>query len=78
MGTDEDIIVLSFVVKDKSPAQDLMMFLESGYDFVLDADVSAGTMEDGEYLVFAEIERNADANVIPIFARTCTCPTPII
>lgn len=61
MGTDEDIIVLSFVVKDKSPAQDLMMFLESGYDFVLDADVSAGTMEDGEYLVFAEIERSADA-----------------
>lgn len=61
MGTDDDIIVLSFKVKEKSPATDLMMFLESGYDFVLDADVSAGVMEDGDYIVFAEIERSAEA-----------------
>lgn len=61
MGTDSDIIVLSFKVHDKRPANDLMMFLESGYDFVLDADVSAGVMDDGDYIVFAEIKRSTSA-----------------
>lgn len=61
MGTDSDIIVLSFKVHDKQPANDLMMFLESGYDFVLDADVSAGVMDDGDYIVFAEIKRSNTA-----------------
>lgn len=61
MGTDSDIIVLSFKVHDKQPANDLMMFLESGYDFVLDADVSAGVMDDGDYIVFAEIKRSSTA-----------------
>jgi hypothetical protein len=61
MGTDSDIIVLSFKVHDKQPANDLMMFLESGYNFVLDADVSAGVMDDGDYIVFAEIKRSTSA-----------------
>lgn len=58
MGTDEDIIVLSFKVKEKEPANDLMVFMETGYDFILDGDVSSGVMDDGDYIVFAEIERN--------------------
>lgn len=61
MGTDADIIVLSFKVKDKQPANDLMMFLESGYNFVLDADVSSGVMDDGDYIVFVEVKRSSDA-----------------
>ena len=61
MGDDADIIVLSFKVKGKEPATDLMNFIEKGYEFVLDADVSAGELDDGEYLVFAEIERNPEA-----------------
>ena len=48
MGEDKDICVLTFEVKDRQPAKDLMEFLEKGYDYVLDADVSSGENEDGE------------------------------
>jgi hypothetical protein len=61
MGNDADIIVLSFKVDGKEPATDLMNFIEKGYEFVLDSDVSAGELDDGEYLVFAEIERQSEA-----------------
>jgi hypothetical protein len=61
MGDDADIIVLSFKVNGKAPATDLMNFFEKGYEFVLDADVSAGELDDGEYLVFIEIERQPEA-----------------
>lgn len=61
MGDDSDIIVLSFKVDGKEPALDLMNFIERGYEWVLDADVSSGELDDGEYLVFAEIERNPAA-----------------
>lgn len=58
MGDDSDIIVLSFKVGGKEPALDLMNFIERGYEWVLDSDVSSGELDDGEYIVFAEIERN--------------------
>jgi len=58
MGDDKDIVVCSFVVQDKEPATDLMNFIEKGYPFVLDADVSAGEMSDGMYRVFVEMERS--------------------
>ena len=61
MGDDADIIVLAFVVDDKNPAQDLMNFVERGYDFVLDADVSGGEAQNGEYMVFVELERNEES-----------------
>lgn len=61
MGTDEDIIVVSFKVKEKQPANALMVFMETGYEFILDGDVSSGVMDDGDYIVFAEIERNREA-----------------
>ena len=61
MGDDEDTIVLSFKVKEKQPAEDLMAFIERGYDWVLDSDTGAGDFEDGEYLVFVELERNVQA-----------------
>ena len=61
MGDDADIIVLSFKITDKAPAEDLMSFIERGYDWVLDADVSSGELEDSEYLVFVEIERKPTA-----------------
>jgi len=57
MGEDRDVCVLSFQVKDRSPAKDLMEFIEKGYEFVLDADVSSGENENGEYSVFVEIPR---------------------
>ena len=58
MGTDEDVCVISFKVSGKQPSADLVGFIEKGYDFVLDADVSSGEKEGGDYLVFVELERS--------------------
>lgn len=60
LGRDEDVIVVSFKVTGKAPATDLMNFCERGYTWVLDADLSAGEMDDGDYVVFVESERNAE------------------
>jgi hypothetical protein len=61
MGDDEDIIVLSFFVRDKTAAKDLMSWFEKGYDFVLDADVSPGEIKPGRYLVYVEMRRRSSA-----------------
>ena len=58
MGEDKDIVVLAFTVKSQRPSDDLVDFIENGYDFVLDADASPGELSDGKYKVFVEIERN--------------------
>ena len=58
MGDDKDIVTLSFSVKEGAAAKDLENFLEKGYDFVLDADATAGEQSDGTYKVFVELERN--------------------
>ena len=58
MGSDADIVTLSFSVKEKHAADDLMNFIEKGYPFVLDADATAGEQSDGTYKVFVEIERD--------------------
>lgn len=57
MGKDEDVVVLSFKVNGREPAEDLVNFIEKGYDWVLDADVSSGEMGDGDFLVFVECDR---------------------
>lgn len=58
MGSDNDVVVLSFTVEDNEPATDLVNFIERGYDFVLDADSTPGELKDGRYKVFVEMERN--------------------
>jgi len=58
MGDDKDVVVLSFTVESKSPADDLVNFIEKGYQFVLDADVTPGELSNGKYKVFVELERN--------------------
>lgn len=58
MGEDKDIVVLGFSVKDKLAANDLMSFMEKGYPFILDADMSTGEETNGDYQVFAEIQRS--------------------
>ena len=70
MGDDADVIVLSFKIKDKEPAVDLVDFIEKGYDWVLDGDISSGEKEDGDYLVFVEINRDTDApdNIMKLVA----------
>lgn len=57
MGNDDTIVVLAFTVKDKFPAIDLMEFIEKGYTFVLDADMSTGEEAGGDYAVFVELQR---------------------
>lgn len=57
MGEDSDIVVLGFKVREKNPAVDLMEFIEKGYPFILDADMSSGEENDGQYQVFVEIQR---------------------
>jgi hypothetical protein len=63
MGTDEDVCVISFKVAGKEPGADLVSFIEKGYDFVLDADVSSGEKEGGDYLVFVELQRSEELPV---------------
>lgn len=61
MGDDDDIIVLSFFVRDKLAARDLMSWFEQGYDWVLDSDVSPGEISSGRYLVYVEMRRRTAA-----------------
>lgn len=61
MGDDEDIIVLSFFVRDKEAARDLVAWFEKGYDFVLDADRSPGEIKPNRFLVYVEIRRRSSA-----------------
>lgn len=61
LGDDEDVIVLSFKVDTKEPANDLVAFIEKGYDWVIDADISSGEMDDGSYIVFVELDRSKEA-----------------
>jgi hypothetical protein len=60
MGEDRDIVVLGFQVLEKNPAVDLMEFIEKGYDYILDADMSTGEEADGKYQVFVEMERTQE------------------
>jgi hypothetical protein len=61
MGDDEDIIVLSFFVRDKEAARDLVAWFEKGYDFIMDADRSPGEIKPNRYLVYVEIRRRSSA-----------------
>ena len=58
IGEDEKMVVLSFNVDDKEPADDLARFLELGFDWVVDADATDGPLDTGKYKVFVELERN--------------------
>ena len=61
MGKDEDVMVISFKVNGREPAEDLVNFIEKGYEWVLDADVSAGEIDNGDFLVFVECDRSPEA-----------------
>lgn len=60
LGDDQDVVVLSFKVDSKEPATDLVGFIEKGYEWVLDADLSSGEMDDGSYIVFVEADRTPE------------------
>jgi hypothetical protein len=52
--------VISFKISGKEASADMVSFIEKGYDFVLDADVSSGEKEGGDYLVFVELARSKE------------------
>lgn len=60
MGKDEDVAVISFKVKGREPAADLVNFIEKGYDWVIDADISSGELDDGDFIVFVEADRTPE------------------
>jgi len=57
MGEDRDVCVVSFKARERGPAKDMMEFIEKGYAFVLDADVSSGEDKHGLYHIFIELKR---------------------
>lgn len=59
MGDDEDIIVVSFYVRNQQAADDLVAWFEKGYDWVLDADQSPGEIRPGRWLVYLEMRRRS-------------------
>lgn len=61
MGDDDDVIVVSFFVRSKQAADDLVSWFEKGYDWVLDADKSPGEIKPGRFLVYIEIRRRSTA-----------------
>lgn len=61
LGDDQDVIVVTLKLASKQPAEDLVNFIEKGYDWVLDSDISPGEMDDGSYIVFTELSRDKDA-----------------
>lgn len=62
LGKDDKNIVISFLLHDKSAGEDLVDFLERGYEFILDADISSSEVTPGNYLVFAELLRRTRAS----------------
>ena len=58
IGKDEEIVVLAVRVQGKSPALDLVNFVEKSYEWIIDADASSGELNDGNYLVFIELDRD--------------------
>lgn len=61
MGDDDDVIVISFFVRDLQASKDLMNWFEKGYDFILDADRSPGELKPNRYLVYIELNRRSTA-----------------
>ena len=59
MGTDKDIVTITFMVKSKLVAEDLVTWFERGYDYILDASISEGELEPNKWLVFVEMERRS-------------------
>ncbi len=57
MGSDDEIVTASMVVKSNSASEDLVDWFERGYDWVLDGKVSDGELTTGKFVVFIELDR---------------------
>lgn len=61
IGDDSEIIVLNFIVSGSKVGENLVDWLERGYDWIIDAEISPGEVLDKKYYVFAEINRTSNA-----------------
>lgn len=59
MGEDDEIVVVSFFLRDSAAADDLVNWFEKGYDFVMDADRSPGEIRPNRFLVYIELKRRS-------------------
>ena len=59
MGKDSDVVTIAFTVRSEMAGNDLVDWLERGYDYVLDAQLSDGELTPGKYLVFVEMNRRS-------------------
>ena len=57
LGRDEDVSVIQFQSDNKDVAADRVSIVETGHDYVLDADFSAAKNTQKMYNVFVELER---------------------
>lgn len=57
-GSPENIVVVSFYVNDLEPANDLASFIERGAHDIIDTEVSPAPDEDGNYVIFVEMNRD--------------------
>lgn len=57
---DNSAIVVGFYVDFKEPAEDLNRFIQKCPEDLIDTDISPAPDEDGNYMVFLEITRDAD------------------
>ena len=62
-GTEDDVIVIGFYIKDEAPALDLAKFIERGITSILDTEVSQNPNDVGMYIVFVEVENEDLMNV---------------
>ena len=60
LGKDEDVSVIKFQTDNKQVAEDLVKYIETGCEWVLDVDTSPAKNDEGRYNVFVEVERNDD------------------
>lgn len=61
IGDDSEIITLNFIVSGEDVGNDLVDWLERGYDWIIDAQVSPGEVLDKKYYVFADLNRRSTA-----------------
>jgi hypothetical protein len=57
-GSADNIVVMTFYSKDLEPANDFATFIERGTHKILDTEVSPAPDENGNYLIFIEMNRD--------------------
>jgi hypothetical protein len=57
-GSADNIVVMTFYAKDLEPANDFATFIERGTHKILDTEVSPAPDENGNYLIFIEMNRD--------------------